>query len=574
MNRNIYSLIPLCLLCIVTICSCKDLDEAPDNRTEIDNPDKVSKLLTSAYPVSVPAVVCELSGDNLVDNNVVVPATHNDAYAPFHEQAYEWEDIDNYSTDEVDTPYTIWESYYQGIAVANHAIEAMLEMSKDPAHDPELAHSWGEAHLLRAYLHFVLVNVFAEAYKDETQSALDVGIPYVSEVEKTVTVDYSNPKFRKSVAEVYNLIEKDILEGIDLVDDSKYKVPAYHFNRNAANALAARFYLFKRDYEKCVEYATAALGTNPASSLRKWATMSSNTINTLLNDFNDETAPCNYMLLATYSQFDRMLSACRYAINSESTAEKASGPKAILYEGGGPNWKGRLKAFDGKIFRWGAGSEYGSWLFRVYEYFEYTDKIAGIGFVHIIYQPFTAEETLLCRAEAEVYLNQPDKAIADLGFWTASHMADDPLTQDKINKFYKGEPSKNIYVSELHPTDMSPEWTYDNLSDDSKRLIDCVLHFRRIETMFEGLRWFDIKRYGIKVHHAYRDPHEDEIHHDYLEWNDPRRVLQIPQNVINAGYPSNNRSQRMSSQDGDGGLKAVPVDYDLQENNDSEQNAN
>ncbi|MBR3857432.1 MAG: RagB/SusD family nutrient uptake outer membrane protein, partial [Bacteroidaceae bacterium] len=511
---------------------------------------------------------------NLVDNNVCVPATHNDPYAKFHEQAYEWEDIDNYSTGEDDTPYTIWESYYQGIAVANHAIEAMLEMSKDPAHDPELAHSWGEAHLLRAYLHFVLVNVFAEAYKDETQSALDVGIPYVSEVEKTVTVDYSNPKFRKSVAEVYRLIEKDILEGVDLIDDAKYKVPAYHFNRNAANALAARFYLYKRDYEKCVKYATDALGTNPASSLRKWATMSSNTINTLLNDFNDETAPCNYLLQATYSLFDRMLSACRYAINKGSTAEKVDNTFDILYEGGGPNWDGRLKAFDGKIYRWGAGSEYGSWLFRVYEYFEYTDKIAGIGFVHIIYQPFTAEETLLCRAEAEVYLNQPDKAIADLGFWTASHMADDPLTQDKINKFYKGEPSKNIYVSELHPTDMSPEWTYDNLSDDSKRLIDCVLHFRRIETMFEGLRWFDIKRYGIKVHHAYRDPHEDEIHHDYLEWNDPRRVLQIPQNVINAGYPSNNRSQRMSSQDGDGGLKAVPVDYDLQENNDSEQNAN
>lgn len=574
MNRNIYSLFTVCLLCIVSLCSCTALDEAPDNRTEIDNVDKVSKLLTSAYPVSIPAVICELSGDNLVDNNVCVPATHNDAYAHFHEQAYEWEDIDNYSTGEDDTPYTIWESYYQGIAVANHAIEAMLEMSKDPAHDRELAHSWGEAHLLRAYLHFVLVNVFAEAYKDETQSANDVGIPYVSEVEKTVTVDYSDPKFRKSVAEVYNLIEKDILEGIDLIDDAKYKVPAYHFNRNAANALAARFYLYKRDYEKVVKYATAALGSNPASSLRKWATMSSNTINTLLNDFNDETAPCNYMLQTTYSLFDRMLSACRYAINKGSVADKVDNTQEILYEGGGPNWSSRLKAFDGKIFRWGAGSEYGSWLFRVYEYFEYTDKIAGIGFVHIIYQPFTAEETLLCRAEAEVYLGQTDKALADLGFWTASHMVDDPLVQDDINRFYKGGPSKNIYVSELHPTDMSPEWTYDNLSDDSKRLIDCVLHFRRIETMFEGLRWFDIKRYGIKVHHAYRDPHEDEIHHDYLEWNDPRRVLQIPQNVINAGYPSNNRSQRMSSQDGDGGLKAVPVDYDLQENNDSEQNAN
>ena len=574
MNRNIYSLFAISLLCIMSICSCTALDEAPDNRTEIDNVEKVSKLLTSAYPVSVPAVICELSGDNLIDNNVCVPATHNDAYAHFHEQAYEWEDIDNYSTGEDDTPYTIWEAYYQGIAVANHAIEAMLQISEDPAHDRELAHSWGEAHLLRAYLHFVLVNVFAEAYKDEAQSANEMGIPYVSEVEKTVTVDYSDPKFRKSVAEVYNLIEKDILEGIDLVDDAKYKVPAYHFNRNAANALAARFYLYKRDYEKCVKYATAALGTNPATSLRKWATMSSNTINTLLNDFNDETAPCNYMLQTTYSLFDRMLSACRYAINKGSTAEKVDNTQDILYEGGGPNWNSRLKAFDGKIYRWGAGSEYGSWLFRVYEYFEYTDKIAGIGYVHIIYQPFTAEETLLCRAEAEVYLGQTEKALADLGFWTASHMVDEPLTQEDINRFYKGEPSKNIYVSELHPTDMSPEWTYDGLSNDSKRLIDCILHFRRIETMFEGLRWFDIKRYGITVHHAYRDPKEDDVHHDYLRWNDPRRVLQIPQNVIEAGYPRNNRTQAMGGQDG-GGLQGVPVPVKLEpEDNDLEQNAN
>ena len=572
MNRNIYGLFAICLLSILTVCSCKDLDEAPDNRTEIDTVDKVQQLLTSGYPVSVPAVICELSGDNLIDNNVCVPATHNDAYAHFHEQAYEWEDIDNYSTGEDDTPYTVWEAYYQGIAVANHAIEAMLKMSNDPAHDRELAHSWGEAHLLRAYLHFVLVNVFAEAYKDETQSANDVGIPYVSEVEKTVTVDYSDPKYRKSVAQVYNLIEKDILEGIDLVDDAKYKVPAYHFNRNAANALAARFYLYKRDYEKCVKYATVALGTNPASSLRKWATMSSNTIYTLLNDFNDETAPCNYMLQTTYSLFDRMLSACRYALGKGKKEEKVDNTQDILYEGGGPNWTSRLKAFDGKIYRWGAGSEYGSWLFRIYEYFEYTDKIAGIGYVHIIYQPFTAEETLLCRAEAEVYLGQTDKALADLGFWTASHMVEDPLTQEGVNKFYKGEPSKNIYVSELHPMDMSPEWTYEELPDDSKRLIDCVLHFRRIETMFEGLRWFDIKRYGITVHHAYRDPREDEIHHDYLYWNDPRRVMQIPQNVIEAGYPSNNRTNALSNQNE--GLKSVPVPVGIEFENDNDEENN
>lgn len=542
MSKKIYVFF-VNLLGIACVCSCTALDEDPDSTwIKIDTSTKVSQLLTSGYPKSVPAVICELMGDNLVDNNVVVPATHNDAYSLFHEEAYKWEDINSYSSGETDTPLEIWDKYYFGIATANHAIAAMKEMSPDPAKDPELSHSWGEAHLMRAYFHFVLVNVFAEAYKDETQSAQDWGIPYVTTVEEVVRIDYSKPEYRKSVADVYRLIEKDLLEGIDLIDDSKYKVPAYHFNHNAANAFAARFYLYKRDYEKCVKYATAALGTNPAASLRKWASMSSNTLNTLLNDFNDETAPCNYLIQPTNSLFDRMLSACRYAINSGSKSEGVPATKDILYEGGGPNWDGRLKAFDGKIYRWGAGSEYGSWLFRVYEYFEYTDKIAGIGYVHIIYQPFTAEETLLCRAEAEIYLGQLDKARADLESWTASHMVDKPLTQADINKKYDRELENNIFVSELHPTDMSPEWTYDALSKDAKSMIDCVLHFRRIETMFEGLRWFDIKRYGITVYHAYRAPREDKPHLEYLYWNDPRRLVQIPYNAIDAGYPSTERS--------------------------------
>ena len=126
----------MCCIGGATFTSCTDkLDEVPDNRTEIDTPGKVRQLLTSAYPVSTPAVVCELSGDNYVDDNVVVPATHNDPYQAFHEEAYMWKDIKNYSIGSDDTPYQVWEAYYAGISVCNHAIQAMLEMSEDPAHD-------------------------------------------------------------------------------------------------------------------------------------------------------------------------------------------------------------------------------------------------------------------------------------------------------------------------------------------------------------------------------------------------------------------------------------------------------
>ena len=553
MKKYIFGLSMMALGMLFASCS-DNLDEQPDSRwIHIDSSDKVAKLLTSGYPSSVPAVICELMGDNLVDNNVVVPATHNDAYSLFHEEAYKWEDINSYSTSEDDTPLEIWDKYYFGIATANHAIQAMKEMSADPAHDPELAHSWGEAHIMRAYFHFVLVNVFAEAYKDETKSAQDWGIPYVTTVEEVVRVDYSKPEYRKKVSEVYALIEKDIKEGIDLIDDSKYTVPAYHFNRNAAYAFAARFYLFKRDYQNCLKYADMALGANPATSLRKWASMSANTINSLLNDYNDEKAPCNYLLLTTYSLQDRMLSACRYAINSgaknvkvkmagtgDNATVNIAATKDLLYEGGGPNWSSRVPAFDGKIYRWGAGSEYGSWLFRVYEYFEYTNKIAGIGYVHIIYQPFTAEETLLCRAEAKLYLGDRAGAIQDLGAWTASKMIDSELTQTNINNKYKGTADDNIFVNDMHPDKMSSEFKV--LTGDDLNVLNCILHFRRIETMFEGMRWFDIKRYGITVKHVYRGPQDYDATCDVLEWNDPRRVIQIPYNAVDAGYPSSDRA--------------------------------
>ena len=271
------------------------------------------------------------------------------------------------------------------------------------------------------------------------------------------------------------------------------------------------------------------------------------------NAYNDEKAACNYLLQTTYSLQDRMLSACRYAINTGASSVKAKhaidgkvatvsvpATKDLLYEGGGPNWNGRVPAFDGKIFRWGAGSEYGSWLFRVYEYFEYTNKIAGIGFVHIIYQPFTAEETLLCRAEAKLYLGNREGAIQYLEAWTASKIIDEPLTQAQINKKYAGTPATNIFVNDMHPDKMSSEFKV--LTGEDLNVLNCILHFRRIETMFEGMRWFDIKRYGITVTHVYRDPMDYDATYDVLEWNDPRRIVQIPYNAIDAGYPSTDRA--------------------------------
>ena len=523
------------VLCLAALCGCSDLlDEAPDNRTEINSAQKVRQLLTSAYPSSCPAVICELSADTYEDNNVLLAATHNSAYSDWQDEAFSWSDIVTYSSGEDDTPYDTWDSYYQGIAVCNQALESITALEAKGATARNVINRLrGEALVLRAYLHFTLVNVFAQAYKDSLSSLQDLGIPYVTKPETVVHVDYDRP----SVTENYASIERDLQEGLPLVDDAAYEVRAYHMNQNAANAFAARFYVYKRDWAKAERYATAALGTNPSSMLRKWSSMTGTSPTTKNNWYNDETASCNFLIQSTYSLQDRMLSACRYAINGTA--------QSVHTYGSGPCWSGTLPCYVGNIYIWGAGQEYGVWMFRVYEYFEYTDKIAGIGYVHMLYQPFTAEETLLCRAEARLYLGDKAGCIDDLNTWAASKLCTQQLTESRCRSFYTS--GRSGYVCPVSVDRMG--WSAADVATatGSKHLVDCILHFRRIETLYEGLRWFDVKRYGIPLVHTWQGPLDDNPTTDTLLWDDPRRALQIPNDVVQAGLVPNDRTTASGS---------------------------
>ena len=86
-----------------------------------------------------------------------------------------------------------------------------------------------EALLCRAYSHFILVNMFAQAYSKET-AATDPGITYMLQPEQGL-----NPKYkRNTVAEVYDFIDKDLQAALPYVSDGYYTVPKYHFNKKAA----------------------------------------------------------------------------------------------------------------------------------------------------------------------------------------------------------------------------------------------------------------------------------------------------------------------------------------------------
>jgi hypothetical protein len=502
--------------------SCEDiLNKTPDNRAELNTPAQISELLVSAYSSGNYALLGELSSDNFIDNNS--PDNQGNYYNlgefnKIHNEMFAWDDV--VSSDEQDSPSSIWSGCYLAIAVDNHALQAITKLEAEGRAD-EVKSQKGEALLSRAYHHFILVNIFAQAYRNSELSKNDLGIPYITEPETTVSVQYE----RSTVAAVYSNIEKDLTEGIALIDDKNYEIPKYHFNKRAAHAFAARFYLFKRDYSKVVSHANTALGDNAAIYLRNW-NADYPTFDAFSYGWINAESMNNFLLMPTSSFFNRVFGT-RYGCNRDAADGTIFGT--------GPTLQGYSFApcYDGRLYI-GGSQEYGLYFPKSGEFFEYTDKIAGIGYGHVVRAEFTGEETLLCRAEAYVYLNQISNAVADLKAFddsrkmTGFKQAD--LTASIINSFYTA--NKPLYVKTYNTALMSPDFI---VSATQKPYIDCVLHFRRLETIFDGMRWFDIKRYGIEITHNIGSKSRTEK----LTWDDKRRAIQIPQEVIAAGFQPN-----------------------------------
>lgn len=547
---KIKGLLYLAVAGAMSLSSCNDfLDKLPDNRVDPTTPDQLLLMLVDGYSTGNYAKYCELSSDNIIDNNSPDEngVRYNlEANNVIDDEMFAWEDA--VSDMDVDSPSSIWEGAYHGIAVANHVLDFINKWRAEHREFSEedqakLAAAEAEAYLVRAYNHFVLVNVFAMPYGKNSDT--DLGVPYVTEPETEVLVNYN----RNTVKEVYDLIEQDLLKGLAGVNDSYYDVTKYHFNTKAANAFAARFYLYKRDYENVIKYADNVLGvgTSTASTMMRkyWATNYSNADANIQSYISAESAS-NLMLVATNSGFWRSIgTGTRYGVNRDAATE-------TLY-GWGPTWSNTgyilHPCYIGKLYINGT-QEYGVYFLKLGELFEYTDKVAGIGYVHIVRTEFTAEETLLCRAEAKIYTGDIEGAVADLKVWDdsrkdlpATYQFED-LTSELIRSYYdeaahqtptsEYDPRPGVF-KKLHIDEVCPSDKYA-LTADKLPYIYCLLHFRRIETIFDGYRWFDIKRYGIEVTH-----HIGRTRVETLTLNDPRRALQIPAEVISAGMEGNNR---------------------------------
>ncbi len=478
------------LASILATSGCQDdyLEQAVDQRTQLNTVEKVSELLVTAYPQADYATFTEAMSDLSDDkgtNSVTIEDQNRDPYF--------FRDVES---KEQGSPDYYWNASYAAIAAANHALEAITNAPNPVDYSAQK----GEALVARAYAHFMLVTLFSKVY-DPATAATDPGIPYVTTPEKIVMGKYD----RKTVAYVYEQIEKDLTEGLPLINNTAYRVPKYHFNTAAAHAFAARFYLFKKDYQKVIDHANQVFpGGNIGPNLRPWVSIYSTlTANEGEAIYTQATENANLLLVEAPSRWARYYPLYRYGLSTAIARGLLQSQNVT-----GDSWSYPL-------YVRGGGDNLFILKFR--EHFVQTDLNATTGVIYTIFPLFTAEEVLFNRAEANLALGNIEATRADLNLYASTRIEDydrstHNISNAKLNNYYRT--GSNVRLGLLYT----------------------ILDFKAAEFVHEGMRWFDILRHKITVTHYTVEGQVLELGPD-----DPRRVLQLPQEVTLAGLERNPR---------------------------------
>lgn len=457
------------LACIFITAGCeKYLTTIPDNRTVITTPDQVTQLLTTAYPHRTYMNFAEAMSDNSEDKGNSAAATGDQIGYSINLQAYKYQDNTINTGD--DSPIGYFYECYRAIATANQALAYCSN-----ADSAKYRGQKGEALLCRAYAHFMLATFFAKPYDSATAST-DPGIPYITTVETKVFGSYD----RKTVQYDYDMIEKDIVAGLPLIDEKIYGgAPKFHFNLQAAHAFAARFYLFKKNYQQVVAHANAVFGTTTASTL-------------LRNQVYYKTLSYAAQEQAYTLASDNANLLLQETNNTYATGETYAGYKYGMSDGV------RAKMFDGANV---TGVAYAITVYGGTASFYNIPK-----FYTNVLPLLSTEEVLLNRTEANIRLQNYTDAITDMNSWISRNTATSPkVTTTSVTNFYK-------------------------MSLDSS-MVQATLDFKRVSYIEEGLRWLDVIRLKMPITHiGFTVPADDK-----------RRVLQLPAEAATAGVPLNPR---------------------------------
>ncbi|MEG1587206.1 MAG: RagB/SusD family nutrient uptake outer membrane protein [Bacteroidales bacterium] len=338
--KKIFAIIPALLL---GLSSCNYLDIEPVGEVMPESISDYRAILTSGY-VAVPThkQLLNVRADELnmvgSDNYYMDVARWNDSNA-----------------DPMTVSYP-WIAFYKAIFYANTILQDGIHAKPDGSES--LDQLVGEAYLLRALMHFELVNMFSKHY-DAATAATDKGIPLSLKID--IEQDYK----RENIAAVYESIESDIEKGTTLLSiDSQSGTNKYRFSKVSAYAFKARVALYKKEYAKALESAEQVIKMAKLSDL-----------NTTL------VSPANYLS-------EESLLALEYISNQTIGGKTFEVTERVLNAYDAENDLRPALYFSNKILKKGQTN---------------AERVS-----------FRTAEAYLIAAEAAIYMDQPEKAIGYL----------------------------------------------------------------------------------------------------------------------------------------------------------------
>lgn len=241
-----------CILLLVSSSSCKKfLATYSQNKSFVESVDDLDEILVGEgyenYTNRSPEMLFLMDDDASMGRPV-------GSFIPFiHTGFHFWQPdpwIDNQG--KVFIKDNFFTRLYKHISRVNIVLYnvPLLREKGEPAE--KLQRISGEAHYLRAYYYFMLVNVYGKPWQ-KAAAASDFGIPL--KTESPVEDKFFT---RSTVKQVYDQVLADLLEAEKELEGFNSTTPI-RANLAAVQGLLSRVYLYQEEYEKSISYSDKIL---------------------------------------------------------------------------------------------------------------------------------------------------------------------------------------------------------------------------------------------------------------------------------------------------------------------------
>mgnify|MGYP003308481539 CR=1 FL=1 len=230
-------------LAMVTSCD-KFLDITPTGKVIAHTGEEFRALLTYEYKyIPEDRGLASFRSDEFQFDR---SSTSSEDYASFFD-IWSWNDTAQQST----TTQFGWRRYYHAIYISNYIIEHQNEITD--ATKNEISQLVGESYMMRAYMHFLLVNLYADAYTAcNPQNTRGIPLQLKADVKTVPSCS--------SIDSVYQSILSDIDSAIQNMNVSSWDLGLnYRFSIRSAKAIRARVLLYMGNWKDALAQSAEVL---------------------------------------------------------------------------------------------------------------------------------------------------------------------------------------------------------------------------------------------------------------------------------------------------------------------------